>query len=181
VFLAVLILHADPLLLRVACVVAFSFGLTAFVFGLRRPRVRPEPVPASLEPVLPESNPSPLSPSEPQFVMQQVVRLSLPSIPGRSTEMTQQEKVAAALVRAGIANPAGWTSSPPAVPSDNKSVSSIAVEDLPAPPAKNVPPMPQSRAHAGLRWGQLRWGQSLLLFGGPLVALISLYLLLRIR
>jgi hypothetical protein len=173
---AVLILHADPLLLRVACVVAFSFGLTAFVLGLRHSRVRPEPVPASLEPVSPESNTSRLSPSEPQIVMQQVVRLSLPSILGPSTEMTQQEKVAAALLRAGIANPAGWTSSPPVVPSDHKSVSSIAVADLPAPPAKNVPPMPQSSAHAGLRWGR-----SLLLFGGLLVALISLYLFLRIR
>ena len=109
--------------------------------------------------------------------MQEVIRLTLQSIPGRSTEMTQQEKVAAALVRAGIANPAGWTVSSPARPSHDQSAStSTAVAEFPPPPAGDFSPTPQSEKDASLSWVR-----KLLLFGGPLLALVSLYLFLRIR
>ena len=177
-FLPVLILHADPALLRLACIITFAFGLTAFLFGLRHPRALPKTSPAPLEPV--SSNPVTSSlrlraSSQPEILTQQVIRLSLPSLPARSTDMTQQEKVAAALVRAGIANP-GWTLSP-AVPSDDKSVStSTAVAEPPPLPAKDISPIPQSEKHASVNWGR-----KLLLLGGPLLALISLCLFSRIR
>jgi hypothetical protein len=38
----------------------------------------------------------------------QVIRLSPKTGPAKSTDMTQQQKVAAALVKAGISNPAAW-------------------------------------------------------------------------
>jgi hypothetical protein len=38
----------------------------------------------------------------------QVIRLSPKTAPAKSTDMTQQQKVAAALVKAGISNPAAW-------------------------------------------------------------------------
>jgi len=39
----------------------------------------------------------------------QVIRLSPDSGPTKTAEMTQQQKVAAALVKAGISNPAAWS------------------------------------------------------------------------
>ena len=38
----------------------------------------------------------------------QVIRLSPKTGPAKSTDMTQQQKIAAALVKAGISNPAAW-------------------------------------------------------------------------
>jgi hypothetical protein len=38
----------------------------------------------------------------------QVIRLSAKKDPAKSTDMTQQQKIAAALVKAGISNPAAW-------------------------------------------------------------------------
>src|SRR5207245_8667938 len=38
----------------------------------------------------------------------QVIRLSPMTGPAKSTDMTQQQKIAAALVKAGISNPAAW-------------------------------------------------------------------------
>ena len=123
----------------------------------------PTPRPASFEP---ESTP-------------QVIRLSLPSVSTPSTEMTQQEKVAAALMRAGIASLASWTDSSSVTPVDAPSrYSSTAVAEPPAAPVaqrqiiSSQPSAPKPR---------FNWGRKMLLLAGSLLALASAYLFWRIH
>ncbi len=115
------------------------------------------------------------SSSNPESVPQ-VIRLSLPPIATRSTEMSQQEKVAAALMRAGVVNPASWTA-----PSSETQIAaqstSTAIADHPARATSQhvltpTPPMPQSR---------FNWRRKLLLVAGALLVFASAYLLLRMH
>lgn len=172
------ILRADPALLRLAGALGFSIGLTAFLLALSRPRTKqtsssPEPIsasPSSDSPALHAS--AQQEPSAPQ-----VVRLSLPPIAARSTEMTQQQKVAAALSRAGIANPAAWIDSSADRADENSASRSTAIAEPPATPASlTSDPQSQPQNQPGLAWGR-----KLLLSAGLSLALVSLYVFLRIR
>jgi hypothetical protein len=51
--------------------------------------------------------PEPLT-TDPSTHASQVIRLSPETAPAKSMDMTQQQKIAAALVKAGISNPAAW-------------------------------------------------------------------------
>jgi len=94
--------------------------------------------------------------------------------------MSQQQKVAAALVRAGISHPTSWTDASPQVGGSTPAAKSDSASGFhdPAivPPTHYIePPQPnQNSSTPGI-------GPKLLLIGGSLLAVIGLYLLLRIR
>ena len=112
--------------------------------------------------------------------MPQVIRLSLPSISARSTEMTQQEKVAAALMRAGIANPASWTGSSSQV-EDSTPGTRLESNSTISDPAI-VPPTHYIKSPTLNRNTPSRiFGRNFLLIAGALLALASLFLFLRIH
>jgi len=86
----------------------------------------------------------------------QVVHLTTTPAPTKSSDMTQQQKIAAALTRAGLANPAAWStpaSSPHTTP--------------------DVAPLPEDRP--------TRSSHIILLSAGSLLALTSLLAFLLIR
>lgn len=173
-----LILHSDPALLRLAGALGFSIGLTAFLLALSRPRSKQTS--SSAEPI--SASPSTDSPalhasSQPEPSAPQLIRLSLPPIAARSTEMTQQQKVAAALLRAGIANPAAWIDSSADRAEENSASTSTAIGESPATSASQTS-APQSQPENQLG---LAWRRKLLLSAGLSLALVSLYVFLRIR
>jgi hypothetical protein len=64
------------------------------------------------------SSPSSFGPSThgPSIHRQEVIRLSTDPTPVKTEDMTQQQKVAAALLKAGISNPAAWTAAGVSIP-----------------------------------------------------------------
>jgi hypothetical protein len=91
--------------LRVLAAVAFCFGILVVIFGLlaRRRQAKPS-----------NRNPALVTRTVPPRLFTDsatpgVVRLSSSSGPARSTEMSQQERIAAALTRAGVSISAPWT------------------------------------------------------------------------
>jgi hypothetical protein len=127
----------------------------------------------------------------------QVIRLSNSSGGIAATEMTQQQKIAAALVRAGISNPAAW------------SAAGMTTQSTGAAPARTAPamePEPQLETAAAtdfdlhppvvlmqgthqpafvISWKSQRdvvrslgRKSSLMIWGGPALTLISVYFLL---
>jgi hypothetical protein len=131
---------------------------------------------------------------------QQVIRLSNAgngSSGIAATEMTQQQKIAAALLKAGISNPAAW------------SAAGMQTQSTAAPPARTAPVMerearPESEVPESfdlhpsvvlmqgshqpaffISWRSQRsvvqslgWKSSLMIWGGPALTLISVYFLL---
>jgi hypothetical protein len=124
----------------------------------------------------------------------EVVRLSEPAASMPVTAMTQQQKIAAALSKAGISNPAAWSvaqSAAAAAPSVAKETATVeprpSTEDLGAfdlhPP---VVLMKGSHEPAFLiSWrsqrdvvASLGWKSSLMIWGGPILTVVCVYLLL---
>jgi hypothetical protein len=136
----------------------------------------------------PETTPSPLK----------VVRLSVNRAEFNSANMTQQAKIAAALIRAGITNPAAWAAAgidqdlatqDVATQEVAPSVSSTATA-VAEPPAE-FDPHPASVLMKGsqgpflISWRSqrkviqaLNWQSTLMVWGGPALTLISIYLLI---
>jgi len=69
----------------------------------------------------------------------EVVRISPGATPARSLDMTQQQRVAAALVKAGISNPAAWAAAGLAQPSAQVSVVQLDGANPTAPTANFAP------------------------------------------
>lgn len=133
--------------------------------------------------------PSPFSASPPE-----VVRLSEPAPSLPVTAMTQQQKIAAALSKAGISNPAAWTvaqSAAAAAPS----VAAVAATLESRPRAEEAgafdlhPPVVLMKGNHEptflISWrsqrdvvASLSWKSSLMIWGGPVLAILSVYLLL---
>ncbi len=132
-----------------------------------------------------------------------VIRLSADQAPTKASEMTQQQKIAAALVMAGISNPAAWAAArvtpsaaaanhdpngSPHLPTPNGTAQvtpqpSASLDGFdPHPPAvlmkgKNNPTFLISwRSQRDLA-RSLAWKCSLMIWGGPVLALLSLYAL----
>jgi hypothetical protein len=155
---------------------------------------------------IPLSNPSSPSP--------QVIRLSQGPTPGNPSEMTQQQKVAAALVKAGISSPAAWAAAgltAPAVSGSGLSTSGLSTSGaqvMTDPSASAAPASAQGAAQANdfdphpsvvlmkgannkmflISWRSqqeiarsLGWKCTLMIWGGPMLALISLYFFLGIK
>jgi hypothetical protein len=115
------------------------------------------------------------------------IRLSSASEATKSADMTQQQKVAAALLKAGISNPAACAAAGVA------SAASAVAPDTSAPLA-NFDPHPPVVMRKGrnnptflISWrsqrelaNSLGWKCTLMIWGGPALALVSLYGLLAL-
>jgi hypothetical protein len=140
----------------------------------------------------------------------QLIRLSAEPSPTRSADMTQQQKIAAALLKAGISNPAAWSAagveSPTMRVREEASVltdhsqnqvngfvgggsGSAALKENdfdPRPPvvlmkgASNKTFMISWRSQQDVARA-LGWRCTLMIWGGPALALLSLYVLLSIE
>ena len=120
----------------------------------------------------------------------QVIHLSLPGGPGNTAEMTQQQKITAALLKAGITSPAAWAAAQVttagSVDSNNSNGSSqpdgVTGEFDPHPAVvmmkgTNNPTFLISwRSQRDLA-RSLGWKCTLMIWGGPAVFLLSLYAL----
>lgn len=115
----------------------------------------------------------------------QVVRLSPDAAPATAAEMTQQQKIAAALVKAGISNPSAWAAA--GVKPQAAVASSTATSDTfdSHPPVvllkgKNNPTFIISWRSQREFANSLGWKCALMIWGGPVLVLVSLYVLLNI-
>ncbi len=142
----------------------------------------------------------------------EVIRLSPGSGPAKTSDMTQQQKVAAALLKAGIASPQTWAAAQvsaaavstrggvqvladlaPNAPSANHSGSPSNVSSSvqgngfdPHPPVVLMKGVNNKTFLISWRSQQevarsLGWKCTLMIWGGPLLALLSLYFLVGIK
>jgi hypothetical protein len=120
----------------------------------------------------------------------QMIQLSPQSRPVKTEDMTQQQKIAAALLKAGIANPAAWTAAGmPAtggvqVLTDAATASGDAFD--PHPPVVLKKGANSKTFLISWRSQQevarsLGWKCALMIWGGPALALLSLYFILTLK
>ena len=122
-----------------------------------------------------------------------VLRLSPAPSPTKAGDMSQQQKIAAALMKAGISNPAAWTAA--GVTASGLQVSPNQPSHANAPdPADGFDPHPPVVLTKGknnstflISWRSQRevarslgWRCTLMIWGGPLLILLSLYGLLTL-
>ena len=138
----------------------------------------------------------------------QVIRLSSGSIPTRSADMSQQQKIAAALLKAGISNRAAWSAAgvenpAPQVREDAALLTDHHPEIVKASGGPSSSPLepdgfdphPPTVLMKGtnnktflISWRSqqdiarsLGWKCTLLIWGGPALALLSLFVLLSVE
>ncbi len=133
----------------------------------------------------------------------EVIRLSPPSGPAKGADMTQQQKVAAALLKAGVASPTAWAAAgvsaaggvqvlpDPAAPgSDGASAGAAAAAQTSTfdlrPPVALMQGTNNKTFLISWRSQQevarsLGWKCTLMIWGGPILALLSLYFLVGIN
>ncbi len=115
-----------------------------------------------------------------------VVRLSPDPGPTKAGDMTQQQKVAAALMKAGITNPAAWAAAGVAPAQQSNGSTSDPTDGFdPHPPVvlmkgKNNPTFLISWRSQRDVARSLGWKCTLMIWGGPALALLSLYGLLTL-
>ncbi len=116
--------------------------------------------------------------------VQKVIRLSTLSASTASTEMSQQEKIAAAMMRAGITNPAAWAAA-------GLNNGTAAVSENPTGgtfeqrPAAVLAKGTNDKAFM-ISWRSQRevarllgWKCAAMIWGGPVLAVVSLYVLVE--
>lgn len=143
-----------------------------FLFGLRSNGKRSTPSVVSLKPThaIPYSErdaPRPLNPV-------QVIHLTPEASPLKTDEMTQQQKIAAALTRAGISN--GPWQTKDAGPARHNSSIRLMTADLESTQAGAT----LSNLTGGVPSPRSFW-KPLLLWSGATLTLLSLYVLLRLK
>jgi hypothetical protein len=128
----------------------------------------------------------------------QLIRLTPENAAAQSVEMTQQQKIAAALVKAGISNPAAWNAAGmPASGLTSPGVQVLADSTAAVPGDKSdaFDPHPPVVLMKGannktflISWRSqqevarsLGWKCTLMIWGGPVLALLSLYIFLGIE
>lgn len=158
------------LALQFLCVTGLCLGVAIFLHGLRLRRTGAL-LPAPPELISSRSN----AHSFPQHTerlapdrIQQIIRLSPDSVPAKSAEMTQQQKIAAALARAGTSHSTSWLHESTAVATepDPSEQETIPVQELPRVPS----PTPK-----------LAGSSHLLIWSGLALVVLSCYLLVTIR
>lgn len=153
--------------LRLLCTIGSCAGIAVVIFGLRLNRKAQM---ASSESGAPSLNAGSLKePRAESSEPPQIVRLSTEPAPTRSSDMSQQEKIAAALSRARIAN-AAWAS---------PMASATAATPLTA--AIQSPATPHHLLDRGRTQSASTSTRKLLLLGGCLLVLLSLSGLLSLR
>ena len=132
------------------------------------------------------------APVEDTSMAQQVIRLSTQSGGVAVAEMTQQQKIAAALMKAGITNPAAWSVALQPDPAAAVQVHSATVVEHQTGALENFDLHPPVVLMQGanqpaffISWRSQRavvkslgWKSSLMIWGGPVLALLSVYFLL---
>jgi len=126
----------------------------------------------------------------------EVIRLSTGSTSVKTAEMSQQQKIAAALLKAGITNPAAWSAAglaapslqvvaDPAAPGDSTHAGDTSGFDLHPPVvlmkgSNNKTFLISWRSQQDLA-RSLGWKCTLMIWGGPGLALLSLYVFLSVE
>ena len=137
------------------------------------------------------------------YASPEIIRLPGNAPPSRSADMTQQEKVTAALIRAGISSPAAWAAAgvqmpgvavtpAPAESNHPANAAGSATAAAPAPACEfDVNPSTVMMKGANdssffISWRSQReivqslgWKSTLMVWGGPALSLLSLYFLLQ--
>jgi hypothetical protein len=134
--------------------------------------------------------------TEADLVSHEVVRLPSAVGPSNTSEMTQQQKIAAALLKAGISNPNAWAAA--GLPPDLASPVQVLTEPASWNNGQDSPNGFDPRPPVVLRKGDhnqtfliswrsrqelgriLGWKCTLMIWGGPMLALLSLYVLLSV-
>jgi hypothetical protein len=173
IFSAVTLIALNLAGLRFLCFIGSCAGLVVVLFGLRLDRKasnswrEPHSAPADALPI--HQPPSTQSPA----AAQQIIDLTTNPGPTRSAEMSQQQKIAAALGRAGIASPASW-SSPASSCQPTAEWETLAAHSRTTPPVISQDRDPNHTHSSSLI-------QKLFLLGGSMLALVSLIVFLTIR
>lgn len=163
-------LSQPNLALQFLCVMELCLGVAILFRGLRLRRIRAN--------VLPSPHPTPwkTNGSFLQHIKQdipdpieEIIRLSPDPVSMKSAEMTQQQKIAAALARAGTSHSASWLHESTAVatepdPSEQETTTVREVHSAPLTPQPKFANISQ-----------------LLIWSGLALALLSCYLLVTIR
>jgi hypothetical protein len=116
-----------------------------------------------------------------------VIRLAADPGPTKAADMSQQQKIAAALTKAGISNPAAWVAAGVTSPALGVTATATAKED--GDPTDGFDPHPAVVLKKGdnnptflISWRSQReiarslsWKCTLMIWGGPALALLSLY------
>jgi hypothetical protein len=148
---------------RVLCTIGSCAGLIVVLFGLRLNR---KALNASQEPPSAPTEASPISqepPAQSPAAAQQIIRLTTNPGSIKSSEMSQQQKIAAALDRAGIATSATWSNQAQlSEPTTEQQTPAIAPDQAP------------TQTHSSIL-------RKMFLLGGSMLALISLIVFLTIR
>jgi hypothetical protein len=136
-----------------------------------------------------------------QHSSQQIIHLSPEPGSAKTSDMTQQQKIAAALLKAGISNPAAWAAAGVSSRGNTGAVVLVDPATTPengeaAPPDSNGfdphPPVVLMKGRANrtflISWRSqqdiarsLGWKCALMIWGGPAIALLSLYVFLSLR
>jgi hypothetical protein len=157
------------------------------------------------------SSPAPVLATRSDARMVQVVRLTQQSDSGNTAGMTQQQKLAAALMKAGISNPAAWSAAgltEPGLTTPGAQVMTDPSAIVTAPGTTGTGSNADPAAHANtfdphpavvlmkgtnnkmflISWRSqqevarsLGWKCALMIWGGPVLALVSLYFFLGIK
>jgi len=127
---------------------------------------------------------------EPSLGTQEIIRLSPATKPAKSTDMSQQARISAALMKAGITNPAAW-----AVAGVERSGLALDTEPKSDPAAamaaENFDLNPKTVLMKGandpaffISWQSQRdvlktlsWKSTLMIWGGPVLTLLCFYIL----
>jgi hypothetical protein len=125
----------------------------------------------------------------------EIIRLSDESRRVAVTEMTQQQKIAAALSKAGLSNPAAWNTLTVTAPTISASLATRAVAVEAQPATEEVgffdlhPPVVLMKGSHDpaffISWksqrdvvASLGWKSSLMIWGGPALTIVCVYILL---
>ncbi len=127
-------------------------------------------------------------------IQPEIIRLSKDNQRVATTEMTQQQKIAAALSRAGMSNPAAWTATAVSTATASAAAkTAVAVEAQPATEDVGTfdlhPPVVLMKGSHDpaffISWrsqrdvvASLGWKSSLMIWGGPALTLLCTYILL---
>jgi Flp pilus assembly protein TadG len=116
----------------------------------------------------------------------EVVKLPSTQDPTASTGMTQQQKVAAALLKAGISNPAAWAAAGVAGNAGGTKVSANSADGYDSLPA-TVIMKGKNQSTFLISWRSQRdvarslsWKCTLMIWGGPALTVLCLYGLLTL-
>jgi hypothetical protein len=171
-----------------------AFGSEGFSFSLNSFSISLDGGGGNLQDAI---SPSPLSAHPVSDT--ELIRLSPQGAAIKASEMTQQQKVAAALIKAGISSPAAWNAAGMIPPGGTESAVQVMAEPNGSRPdnggnasANQFDPHPPVVLMKGVNnqtflisWRSqqevarsLGWKCTLMIWGGPVLVLVSLYVLL---